>query len=70
MRDDQNVVIKDLTSQLAQKQTELERLQREKAEAIGNLNEKVVSLQELTKNNQDTYNKCNLITTINFECLF
>jgi len=70
LRDDQNVVIKDLTSQLAQKQTELERLQREKAEAIGNLNEKVVSLQELTKNNQDTYNKCNLITTINFECLF
>ena len=61
LRDEQNAVIKELTGQLAHKQTELEKVQREKAEAISNLNEKVTSLQELTKNNQDTYNKSIII---------
>jgi len=59
LREEHNIVIRDLNSQIEKKTAELEKSQREKSDALGNLNEKIISLQEVTKHNQDTYTKRN-----------
>jgi len=46
-----------LNSQIEKKNSELDKAQREKSDALGNLSEKIISLQELTKHNQETYTK-------------
>jgi len=57
LREEHNIAIRELNSQIEKKTAELEKSQREKSDALGNLNEKMVSLQEVTKHNQDTYTK-------------
>ena len=58
-------MIRDLNSQIEKKTAELEKSQREKSDALGNLNEKIISLQEVTKHNQDTYTKRNTKVDVN-----
>lgn len=60
MRDEQNYSVRDLNSQIEKKNAELERIQKERGDALTSLNDKVASLQEITKNNQETYSRCKL----------
>ena len=59
IKDEQNFVIKDLTTQLEKKNAEVERLKKEKNESIQLLNEKNQSLQEALKHFQETNDKRN-----------
>lgn len=70
LREEQNIAIRELNSQIEKKNVELDKAQREKSDALGNLNEKIISLQELTKHNQDTYTKRNFVVEIRFLMMF
>lgn len=59
LREEHNFTIRNLNSQIEKKNSELDRMQREKGDILSSLNEKVISLQDLTRNNQDTYSKRN-----------
>lgn len=54
MREEHHLAVKDFNAQIEKKNYDLEKLQREKGDLLNTVNEKTLSLQELTKNSQET----------------
>lgn len=58
LREEHHSSVKEFNAQIEKKNYDLEKVQREKGDLLNTLHEKTLSLQDLTKNSQDTYIKC------------
>ena len=58
MKDDHSATIRELALQLEKKNVEIDRLKKEKNEAVNNLNTKVNGLQDLVRNLEVVNDQC------------
>ena len=58
MKDDHSATIRELALQLEKKNVEIDRLKKEKNEAVNNLNTKVNGLQDLVRNLEVVNEQC------------